>query len=75
MGVYYTIWSPSLAQSIEYSTAFSFCSAEDNAGLNGIIYTGVRYEMNLVRTYGYILVNKVKLLISSKGVYDKYIRN
>lgn len=31
--------------------------------------------MNLVRTYGYILMNKVKLLIASKVVYDKYIRN
>lgn len=29
--------------------------------------------MNLVRTYGYILVNKVKFLIVSKVVYD-YIR-
>lgn len=28
--------------------------------------------MNLVRTYGYILVNKVKLLIVSKVVYDIY---
>lgn len=31
---------------------------------------GVRYEMNLVSTYGYILVNKVKLLIVFKVVYD-----
>lgn len=31
---------------------------------------GVRYEMNLVSTYGNILVNKVKLLIVFKVVYD-----